>query len=599
MTSRRNLLNMRFLLSQYQLIIGLLVAGLGAAVLAGFGISLVLPVLGGLGSDSLGEAPGIFNNVVRPFQGMPVARRLQIVALLFVGVTLVKAVLLFVSVLLAARLQIYVVKHSRIETIKQLLRIGMGHFNSSRGSDFQIMISDSTTSTAGAIVMLLGNALTQFIMFLLLIVMMVLLSWQLTLIAGVLVTVASFSSSFLSKMMSGAGQELIQRRNAFNKVLFDIINGKKVIHLFNRERSFMKDVNREVNNFNNSLYKVVKINGAVAPLFEIIGVVTIAVILFSGSFILPKGDSMQLGVLMTFLVILSRIMAPVKVLNQARVKIIEKLPALRELNDFLDLPTKTYLKNGATTFNGLRSGIEFRNLTFGYNPEEAIVLENISFKIKKGSKVGVAGHSGSGKSTLVELLLRFYDPQSGSLLVDGTDLRDIDWESWRRFIGVVSQDTFLFNETVRDNIAFAKPSASQEEVERAARRAHAHDFIAAMPKGYNTYLGDRGVRLSGGQRQRIAIARAILIEPEILIFDEATSSLDTQSERIVQNALDDVGKGKTVITIAHRLSTIADSDNILVFDRGQIIERGSHQDLIKNEGVYSQLVKKQQLVEVG
>ena len=234
-------------------------------------------------------------------------------------------------------------------------------------------------------------------------------------------------------------------------------------------------------------------------------------------------------------------------------------------------------------------------MTFGYNAGETIVLKNVSFRIPRGEKVGVAGASGAGKSTLSELLLRFYDPQEGQILVDGLDLKEFDIVSWRKKIGIVSQDVFLFNDSIRANISFGKPNASPDEIEEAARKAHAHEFIQEMPEGYDTLVGDRGVRLSGGQKQRIAIARAIILDPEILILDEATSALDTEAERIVQRALDDVASGRTVFTIAHRLSTIAHYDKILVMDSGQIVEQGRHEELLQKGGIYKRLVEMQDL----
>jgi len=244
----------------------------------------------------------------------------------------------------------------------------------------------------------------------------------------------------------------------------------------------------------------------------------------------------------------------------------------------------------------LTGQIEFKNVNFKYTEDQDMVLRNLSFVVEKGAKVGVVGSSGAGKSTIGELLLRFYDPLEGSVCVDGINIKELDVHQWRRLIGVVSQDIFLFNDTVKANIAFANPEVTVEGIEQAARRAYAHDFIKELPQGYDTFVGDRGVLLSGGQKQRIAIARAILNEPEILLFDEATSALDTQSEEIVQKTLDDISRNKTVITIAHRLSTVSDSDKILVIDKGEIIQQGSHQELLgQKNGLYSQLVAMQNL----
>jgi ABC-type multidrug transport system fused ATPase/permease subunit len=291
-----------------------------------------------------------------------------------------------------------------------------------------------------------------------------------------------------------------------------------------------------------------------------------------------------------------RVLPPALAFNQARVAIKGDLAYYREVNKFIEPQPEFYLENGRRMLKDFGESIVFRGVEFGYNPREAIVLKELFFEVPKGSRIGIVGPSGCGKSTIVELLLRFYDPQKGKILIDGFDLKDLDINSWRRRVGVVSQDTFLFHDSVRENMAFARPEASQEEIEQAAKQAYAHEFIQALPKGYDTLVGDRGVLLSGGQRQRLAIARAIVMNPDILVFDEATSSLDTESEQIVQKALDEVGVGKTVITIAHRLSTVYDSDKILVVDKGMIVQQGKHEELIKQEtGLYQRLVQKQKM----
>jgi len=279
--------------------------------------------------------------------------------------------------------------------------------------------------------------------------------------------------------------------------------------------------------------------------------------------------------------------------NQARVAVRGDLPSYREVYTFLDPKDKPYISNGTKRIKRLSSSIEFQEVNFKYSSRESAALSNVSFEVKQGQKVGIVGSSGGGKSTIVELLLRFYDPQAGRIIIDGADLKELNLYSWRGCVGVVTQDTFLFHDTVRSNIAYADPEASQADIEAAARQAYAHDFIRQLPQGYDTIVGDRGVLLSGGQKQRIAIARAVLASPDILIFDEATSALDTESEEVVQKALHEVGKGKTVITIAHRLSTVYDSDNIIVLDEGRVVSQGKHSELLAQDGIYKKLVQMQ------
>jgi subfamily B ATP-binding cassette protein MsbA len=254
---------------------------------------------------------------------------------------------------------------------------------------------------------------------------------------------------------------------------------------------------------------------------------------------------------------------------------------------FAVLDEEPLVKSGETVLKEFNDAIEVRNVTFAYG--EKPVLKDASFTVEKSKKVALVGASGSGKSTMLDLLIRFYDPHSGGIYADGTNIRELTVESYRSLFGIVSQEATLFNDTVANNIRFGKPEISIEEIIKAAKIANAHEFISAMQLGYDTPIGDRGVLLSGGQRQRLAIARALARNPQILIFDEATSALDSESEKIVQSAIDEVLKSSTAIIVAHRLSTIINSDKILVFDQGEIVERGTHHELLLKDGVYRRL----------
>jgi ABC-type multidrug transport system fused ATPase/permease subunit len=484
-----------------------------------------------------------------------------------------------------------------MECVRQIMNVGIGYFNKQKASDFYFIFDSCTDATAGAIVNIMASALPQIFIVLLLSLMLFSLSVKLTALSIFLVTLSSFFLSSITKRVSIAGQEVIDNTFKYVNVLFDTFNGMKIIRLFNREKDIKSRFEKAVDSCNISTTKVVKLQGLVAPLFEMIGIGIFCVILFVGSYLVGSSEAFWLGILATFVVILSRIISPVRALIQSRTLIVEKMPAVHVLEHFLNTDNKLYVKTGNKKYEKLSEGILFRNVTFGYDPKDAIVIKEADFFIPKGGSVGVVGRSGSGKSTIVELLLRFYDPQKGQILVDGIDLKEFDINSWRQSIGVVSQDTFLFHDSIKNNISFAKKGAGEAEIEMAAKRAHAHDFIMELPSGYDTFIGDRGVLLSGGQRQRLSIARAILAEPELLVFDEATSSLDTESERIVQDALNEIGRGKTSITIAHRLSTVTNSDVIIVFDEGRIVDCGKHQDLMQRCKLYRKLVEMQSFEE--
>jgi subfamily B ATP-binding cassette protein MsbA len=293
-----------------------------------------------------------------------------------------------------------------------------------------------------------------------------------------------------------------------------------------------------------------------------------------------------------FLALSLKLYSPVKYLAKFPALIQPGLVGAERIFEFLDAPVEIRDADGARPFPGLQEEIAFEGVRFEYRPGEP-VLQDVSFRVRRGSVVALVGPSGAGKSTLLDLLGRFYEVSAGRITVDGADLREFSLRGLRGSLGIVSQETILFHDTVRANIAYGSPGASQEGIERAARAAYAHEFIVQLPQGYDTLVGERGTQLSGGQRQRLAIARAILRDPPILVFDEATSALDTESERVVQRAIERLLEGRTVFVIAHRLSTIQRAEQILVLDGGRIVERGTHQSLLLAGGLYRRLYELQ------
>jgi subfamily B ATP-binding cassette protein MsbA len=325
------------------------------------------------------------------------------------------------------------------------------------------------------------------------------------------------------------------------------------------------------------------------PITETVGTAIAVVILGFGAREVLVTQSMSGSELIAFLLLVLRMLQPLKQLSQVPTVAQQSLAAAERLFEVMDRPTEAMLDRGTRNVTRLQNELVFENVNFAYETEP--VLRDLAFAVRKGDIVALVGPSGAGKSTLVDLIPRFYEPTSGRILIDGVDTRDISLPSLRALTGIVSQDTVLFNDTVRQNIAYAAGGKySHAEIEAAARAANAHDFIMALPNGYDTILGERGTRLSGGQRQRLAIARALLIDPPILILDEATSALDTESERLVQEAIDRLLAGRTVFVIAHRLSTVQHATQIFVLDQGRIVERGTHAMLLATgNGVYRRL----------
>lgn len=332
---------------------------------------------------------------------------------------------------------------------------------------------------------------------------------------------------------------------------------------------------------------------AAAPLTEIIGVfVAVVLIIIGGRKVLVE-QSMTSEDFLRFILVLFSALAPIRLLSNVNMEIQSGMASAERVFRTLDSKSDIFDSPDAYDLDSFKKAIEFNKVSFTYNDDENTVLTNVSFTIKKGDVVALVGESGAGKSTIADLVPRFYDVTNGAILIDGNDLRNVSTKSLRSLMGIVTQETILFNDTIRANIAYGLPDVNDNDVVSAAKTANAHDFILEQPDSYNTIIGDKGVRLSGGQRQRLAIARAVLSNPPILILDEATSSLDTHSEKLVQEALERLMTDRTVLVIAHRLSTIQKANKIIVLEKGRITESGTHKELLVKGGMYKQLYEYQ------
>lgn len=409
--------------------------------------------------------------------------------------------------------------------------------------------------------------------------------WDLTLISLILVPLIAFSTRKFGKRVKKRTLEAQRKLSFLTQRLSESITGAKLIKVFNREqyrdRMFVEE-NRGVYKEN---IKVVKLKEGAKFFVELITGLAIALVLFYG------GNLVQNGVITpgdfgSIIAAIYLIFTPVKKLGESYTLLQEIRAAIERIE--MVLHTRPEDK-GSIKVPGIKDGITFDNVSFVYSANNISVLKNINLDIKAGDVLAIAGSSGAGKTTLVDLIPRFYSPTHGSIRIDGIDIKDIEVNSLRSLIAIVSQDIILFNDTVRENIALGNPEAGFEDIKKAAEMAYASEFIENLPDGYDTVIGERGLTLSGGQRQRIAIARAILKNPPLLILDEATSSLDTVSEALVQKALEGLMKNRTTIVIAHRLSTIRNADRIIVIENGQIVESGTHESLLANSGTYSKL----------
>lgn len=414
---------------------------------------------------------------------------------------------------------------------------------------------------------------------------MLLVSWQLMLLIVGLIGSVGFGLSQLLRKIKQVGKAEVIARSEMNVRVLDTLSGVRVVKSYASEDFELRRFEQLSNTVRDTAKSSFRKVGLLDPTTEF-STMAMAMIVLVGSYaLLISRGLLNTSELMAFMLALIKIVPVSKRINAARGAIQQYLPSLSTVSKMLFAPEVAPLQSGLRQFSHLRQGIVFRDVSFAYNNRNT-VLEDFNLEIPYGKTIALVGASGAGKSTVGVLVPRFYDVTRGTIEIDGADIRDYDLTSLRQRIGIVSQDTYIFNTSIRHNIAYGLDDASHERVAEAARLANAEEFIQQMPEGYETLVGDRGVQLSGGQRQRLSIARAILRDPDILILDEATSALDSQSERLVQEALERLRQNRTVIVIAHRLSTIRNADCIVVMQKGRIIEMGKHHQLLKNQGTY-------------
>ncbi len=470
----------------------------------------------------------------------------------------------------------------RLRLFEQLQSLSLSYFAKTRAGN---LVNSITTEVNQ--VTLAFNVVSLFITrgstLIAYVVSILLLSWQLTIVSVMLFSLLSVGLSTLLGQIREASFAKSKASSWYTSVSLEFINAIRTVQAFaaqDFERKRFYDANYKLLQAANQSRSAQAI---VEPLSEGIATTMLMGLLILAFGVLIPNGQLQPASLLTFLFVLLRIMPIRRQLDGARVQISNFQGPLSNIKELLRTDNKTYLQDGLVQFSGLKRAIEFVSVDFGYDAKDS-VLHNITLTIKQGQMTALVGSSGAGKTTLADLIPRFYDPTQGSILIDGVDLQEFEINSLRRRLAVVSQDTFIFNTSVWNNIAYAIEGVDETAIWEAARLANALEFIQELPDGFDTQLGDRGVRLSGGQRQRLAIARALLRNPDILILDEATSALDSVSERLIQESLEKLSVGRTVIAIAHRLSTIVRADKVVVLEQGRIVEQGGYQELLEQRG---------------
>ncbi len=571
-------------------IVAMVVLGLLEALTEGLGISLFIPFLYSLESDVVGtDSDGSLAQALTGlFEAVPAADRLLFISAAIFSLVLLRSVLAYGNGLLFSWVDVRISHHLRCRVFDRLLNVGMRFIERTRSGKLWNALEGETWTATDAVSTAAGlviNIATVVIFSSILL----LISWQLTLLVAAALFLISFVVQTMTRRIEALSRSSLHADEAMSQRIVELFAGMRTIRAFNRQRYERRRFAGASRRVGRAGLRIEALSNLIQPVSELLAAGLLIAVLFT----MLRGNQANLPAVLVFIAILYRLHPQVQGLDEGRTQLAAALPGVEVVMDLLDREDKPFVRSGPLRFKTLETAIELDSVCYSYDPGEPPALGDVSMRIGVGETTALVGPSGAGKSTLINLLMRFYEPTTGDIAVDGVALHETDLRSWRRKIAVVSQDIHVFNTSVRENIAYGKLDASEPEIVGAARQADAHDFICSLPEGYDTVVGDQGVRLSTGQKQRIALARAIVRDPEILILDEATNSLDSISENVIQASLQKLRRDRTVIVIAHRLSTIEQADQILVLDRGRIVERGTLADLLANNALFARLYELQ------
>jgi ABC-type multidrug transport system, ATPase and permease components len=541
--------------------------------------------------DIIGRITALVNDIIVQYDKLTALTYTVAAVVLF---TMLKNLFIYLSLGILNPIRVDILRRLRNEMFTKALSLPIGFFTEERKGDLMSRMTNDITEVEISVMSVLETFIREPLTIIITITSMVLISPQLTLFLLIFLPVVGLVIGRIGKSLKKPSGMMQEQLANLLSVLDESIAGMRVVKAFNAERH----QHLKFTEVNNNLYRIRnRINARRelgSPLSETMGIMAVSVIIWFGGRLIFSGESSLTAPAFIFYIgLFYQIINPLKNLSTAFYNIQKGTAAIDRIEHLLNVENTVKEIPAAKSISTFEHAIEFKNVHFSYGAKK--ILNGINLKIEKGKTIALVGASGAGKSTLVDLIPRFHDVTEGELLIDGVNIKEYKIYDVRRLMGVVGQDPILFNDTIYNNITLGTGGVNQQQVEEAATIAHAENFIAAKSEGYQTSVGDRGAKLSGGERQRITIARAVLKNPPILVLDEATSSLDTQSERVVQDAINKLMQNRTCIVIAHRLSTVQHADEIIVLEKGSIVERGNHNDLISKNGVYKKLVEMQQV----
>ena len=518
---------------------------------------------------------------------------LKVLSIIIIIVFILKNLFLYIKNVLLTHVQYNFITTLRNNLYKKYLSLSLSFFNKQKSGELTSIIITDVSNMRRAFTVGFQRAFVEPLNIIAFIILLFIINVQLALISILIIPITGLAITAIGRSVRRKSRRIAAKIADITNINTETLNSIRIVKAFTTENFESNRFLKETLKFFKLILHRARLRLLAAPLTEIIGVCVAAVLIIIGGRKVLVDQSMTSEDFLRFILVLFSALAPIRLLSNVNMEIQTGLASAERVFKKLDSKSDIIEQPDARNLDSFNNTIEFKEVSFTYYGDEDTILTDVSFLIKKGEVVALVGESGAGKSTIADLVPRFYDVSNGSILIDGNDLRNISTKSLRRLMGIVTQETILFNDTIRANIAYGSPNVNNDEVVSAAKTANALDFILEQPYGFDTIIGDKGVRLSGGQRQRLAIARAVLDNPPILILDEATSSLDTRSEKLVQEALERLMNDRTVLVIAHRLSTIQKADKIIVLEKGQIAECGTHKKLMDNSGLYKRLYEYQ------